>query len=94
MTSGIEIGTRENNILNISLLTHVLRWIIISISQNDHDTENCRTVNFLSLQKEKQDLQVLVKEMEDNCQKLITESKEKSEEIARCENTVSIFHKL
>lgn len=94
MTSGIEIGTRENNILNISLLTHVLRWIIISISQNDHDTENCRAVNFLSLQKEKQDLQVLVKEMEDNCQKLTTESKEKSEEIARCENTVSIFHKL
>lgn len=94
MTSGIEIGTRESKILNKSLLTHVLGWIITSVSQNDHDTENRQTVNFLSLQKEKQDLQVLVKEMEDNCQKLTTESKEKSEEIARCEDTVSIFHKL
>jgi len=40
------------------------------------------------LKKEKQDLEVLVKEMKDNCQKLTTESKEKSEEMARCENTI------
>ena len=37
---------------------------------------------------------MLVKEMEDNCHKVTTESREKSEEIAGCENTVSIFRKL
>lgn len=51
-------------------------------------------VNFLLLQNEKQDVEVIVKEMEENCQKLITESKKKSDEIEGCENMVSIFHKL
>ena len=50
-----------------------------------------KTVNVLLLQKEKQDLEVLVKEMKDDCQKLMAESKEKSEEIAGCENMVSIL---
>ena len=53
-----------------------------------------KTVNVLFLQKEKQDLEVLVKEMKDNCQTLTAESKEKSEEIAGCENMVSIFYKV
>ena len=53
-----------------------------------------KTVNVLLLQKEKQDLEVLVKEMKDNCQKLTAESKEKSEEIAGFENMVSIFYKV
>lgn len=35
---------------------------------------------------------MLVKEMKENCQKLTTESKEKSEKIAGCEKTVGIFH--
>lgn len=45
---------------------------------------------FLLLQKEKQDVEGLVKEMNDKYQTLVTESKEKNEDIAECENMVRI----
>ncbi|XP_078352009.1 uncharacterized protein LOC144636697 isoform X2 [Oculina patagonica] len=56
--------------------------------KNTNETIEKLTKALEKYKKEKQDLEALVKEMRDKCQKLIAESKEKSEEIDGCENMI------
>ena len=75
------------------MLTHILFFFLL-FHKNDHKTDVFFLSIFFLLQNEKQDVEAIVKEMEDNYQKLITESKKKSDEIEGCEKMVIIFHKL